>query len=169
MIWGCWQADGLIHYRGRCDNQVKIRGFRIELGEIETVLQSCAGIQDAVVVAQVNSKGNQRLVGYYTCQPEADISLATLKAQLSDTLPDYMVPAAYVALDVLPLTPNGKVDRNALPMADETAFARQAYEAPEGDIEILLATLWEALLGVQHVGRQDHFFELGDTPCYRYS
>jgi amino acid adenylation domain-containing protein len=137
----CWKSDGLIHYRGRCDNQVKIRGYRIELGEIETAIQRCSGIRDAVVVAQADDHGNQRLVGYYTLDADAIISPADLKSKLSETLPDYMIPAAYLALDHLPLTPNGKVDRKALPVVDESAFIRQVYEAPQGETEQLLASL----------------------------
>ncbi|MDW6002056.1 non-ribosomal peptide synthetase [Vibrio mangrovi] len=158
---GCWKQDGLIHYQGRCDNQVKIRGYRIELGEIETALRRCVGIQDAVVTAQKDKRGNQRLVGYYTQTAATTVSLADLKSRLNETLPDYMIPSAYMLLTQLPLTPNGKVDHKALPPADETAFAHREYEAPQSDIEQLLATIWSDLLGISQVGRQDHFFELG--------
>ncbi|WP_143169344.1 non-ribosomal peptide synthetase, partial [Vibrio quintilis] len=158
---GCWRPDGLIHYQGRCDHQVKIRGYRIELGEIETALQQCPGILEAVVEAQKNAAGNTWLVAYYVCEAAADVALTALKSQLSETLPDYMVPAAYVVLDELPLTANGKVDRKALPQPDESAFSRQAYEAPQGKTEQLLAQLWCELLGISRAGRQDHFFELG--------
>ncbi|WP_139281710.1 non-ribosomal peptide synthetase, partial [Vibrio aerogenes] len=173
---GCWGADGLIHYQGRCDNQVKIRGYRIELGEIETALQQCPGVEEAVVEAQQSAAGHPQLVAYYIAASggitisdgmtisgdgESAVDVSALKSQLSETLPDYMVPAAYVRLDEMPLTPNGKVDRKALPVADESAFARQAYEAPQGETEQLLAQLWCELLGLSRAGRQDHFFELG--------
>ncbi|WNJ96980.1 amino acid adenylation domain-containing protein [Vibrio ruber] len=158
---GCWKQDGQIHYQGRCDNQVKIRGYRIELGEIETALRRCAGIQDAVVTAQKDQRGNQRLVGYYTQTAGATVDLAVLKSHLHETLPDYMIPSAYMLLAQLPLTPNGKVDHKALPEADESAFAHRVYEAPQTEVELLLATIWCDLLGIEKIGRRDHFFELG--------
>ncbi|WP_157371998.1 non-ribosomal peptide synthetase, partial [Vibrio sp. MEBiC08052] len=158
---GCWKQDGLIHYQGRCDNQVKIRGYRIELGEIETALRRCAGIQDAVVTAQKDQRGNQRLVGYYTQTAGVTVDLTALKSRLHETLPDYMIPSAYMLLEQLPLTPNGKVDHKALPPADETAFAHRVYEAPQTEVEQLLAAIWRDLLGIEKIGRQDHFFELG--------
>ncbi|ASA55470.1 non-ribosomal peptide synthetase [Vibrio gazogenes] len=158
---GCWKQDGLIHYQGRCDNQVKIRGYRIELGEIETALRRCEGIQEAVVTAQKDQRGNQRLVGYYTQTVGVTVDLAALKSRLHQSLPDYMIPSAYMLLEQLPLTPNGKVDHKALPPADESAFAHRIYEAPQTEVEQLLATLWCDLLGLERIGRQDHFFELG--------
>ncbi|MDW6091096.1 amino acid adenylation domain-containing protein [Vibrio rhizosphaerae] len=158
---GCWKQDGLIHYQGRCDNQVKIRGYRIELGEIETALHRCRGIQDAVVIAQKDQRGNQRLVGYYTQATGEKVDLVALKSRLHETLPDYMIPSAYMCLAQLPLTPNGKVDHKALPAADESAFAHRTYEAPQTAVEQLLAAIWGDLLGIEKIGRQDHFFELG--------
>ncbi|MBD8900627.1 phosphopantetheine-binding protein, partial [Rhodanobacter sp. DHG33] len=86
---------------------------------------------------------------------------ATLRAHLGACLPDYMVPAAFVPLDALPLTPNGKLDRKALPAPGDTAYARRAYEPPQGEIEQTLATLWTELLGLQQVSRHDNFFEVG--------
>ncbi|MEI8632757.1 hypothetical protein P4S72_13675 [Vibrio sp. PP-XX7] len=140
-----WLPDGTIEYQGRQDAQVKIQGFRIELGEIESVLLSCQGIQEAVVVVQDVAQ-NPRLIAYFTqseTNTSADLVTAeVLKASLSEQLPEYMLPAAYVALDLLPLTANGKIDRKALPLPEETAFVTRVYEAPEGDIELMLAELW---------------------------
>ncbi|MCG1043369.1 amino acid adenylation domain-containing protein [Mycetohabitans sp. B8] len=151
--------DGNLEFLGRNDHQVKIRGFRIELGEIEACLAQHAQVRDAVVLAQGDGSG-KRLVAYVLT--EADESLAsTLCAHVAASLPEYMVPSAFVQLDVLPLTPNGKLDRRALPAPDDNAFVHQAYEAPQGELECMLATIWAELLGVERVSRHDSFFALG--------
>jgi amino acid adenylation domain-containing protein len=153
---GRWREDGRIEYLGRNDHQVKIRGFRIELGEIEAALQACVGVREAVVLAR-GEGADKQLVAYTTgnAQPQP------LRAALAARLPSYMVPAAYVPLDTLPLTPNGKLDRNALPDPQTSAYAAAPYEAPQGEMEEVLAAVWRDLLGVPQVGRHDHFFELG--------
>ncbi|WP_261888099.1 non-ribosomal peptide synthetase [Vibrio rhizosphaerae] len=160
---GCWLADGTIEYRGRNDDQVKIRGFRIELGEISSALQSCTGVQDAVVIARAfGESGDKQLVGYYTAaNQDAVPDVATLKAELSERLPAHMVPAVNVLIDAMPLTPNGKVNRKALPAPDIDSVVRHEYQAPVGDAEEKLAAIWSELLGVEQVGRADNFFELG--------
>jgi len=154
---GRWLADGTIEYLGRNDFQVKIRGFRIELGEIEAHLAAQAGVQEVAVVAREDQPGDQRLVAYYTGAAEAE----ALRAQAQAALPAYMLPAAYVKLETLPLTLNGKLDQRALPAPADGAYARRSYEAPQGDLEDALATLWAELLKVERVGRQDSFFALG--------
>ncbi|WAC44402.1 amino acid adenylation domain-containing protein [Pseudomonas sp. SL4(2022)] len=150
-----WRADGTLDYLGRVDHQVKIRGFRIELGEIESQLLALDGVQEAAVIAREAPAGKQ-LVGYVVAKQGADT--APLKAELAKVLPDYMVPAQIIALDKLPLTPAGKLDRAALP---EPTWQSQDYEAPQTDHERILAAIWAEVLGVERVGRQDHFFELG--------
>ncbi|MGA4059738.1 amino acid adenylation domain-containing protein, partial [Ralstonia nicotianae] len=139
--------------------QVKLRGFRIELGEIEARLSQCAGVSEAVVTMREDAPGEQRLVAYYV-SGEA-IEAQTLREQLQASLPEYMVPAAYVRLERLPLTPNGKLDRKALPAPEGQAYASTAYEAPQGEVEVALAGIWQTLLGVERVGRHDDFFTLG--------
>jgi len=156
---GRWLNDGSIEFLGRNDFQVKIRGFRIELGEIETRLSSHPAIREAVVLARTEQSGEKSLVAYYTGEQAIDI--ADLRHYLQDGLPDYMVPSAYVCLASWPLTSNGKLDRAALPAPTETAYARNEYQAPQGQIETQLAAIWAELLGLEQVGRQDHFFELG--------
>ncbi|UXA69070.1 amino acid adenylation domain-containing protein [Xanthomonas prunicola] len=157
----CWLADGTLDFLGRNDAQVKIRGFRIEPGEIEAALRSCAGVQEAVVIAR-NDTGEKRLVAYVIAdQKAAPVEPATLRTQLAAHLPDHMLPAAYVQLDALPLTPNGKLDRAALPAPDDQALDLHAYVAPQGELEQVVATLWSELLGVAQVGRRDDFFALG--------
>ncbi|WP_277758203.1 non-ribosomal peptide synthase/polyketide synthase [Pseudomonas sp. A34-9] len=151
-------ADGNIEYLGRNDDQVKIRGLRIELGEIQARLTQIEGVQEAVVLAREDVPGDKRLVAYYTGE-RSDIE--TLRSHLLEHLPDYMVPAVFVHLDGLPLSANGKLERKALPAPDLAALAAREYEAPVGEVEILLAALWAELLNVERVGRHDHFFELG--------
>ncbi|MGC5831634.1 non-ribosomal peptide synthase/polyketide synthase [Ralstonia pseudosolanacearum] len=156
---GRWLPDGSLEYQGRADAQVKLRGFRIELGEIEARLSQCAGVSEAVVTMREDVPGEQRLVAYYV-SGEA-IEAQTLREQLQASLPEYMVPAAYVRLERLPLTPNGKLDRKELPAPEGQAYASTAYEAPQGEVEVALAGIWQTLLGVERVGRHDDFFTLG--------
>ncbi|WP_057407755.1 non-ribosomal peptide synthetase [Pseudomonas amygdali] len=159
---GRWMADGSLEYMGRNDEQVKIRGFRIELGEIASRLNDHPDVIDAVVVAREDVPGDKRLVGYYTCgEDKTGLDIEQLRAWLSGLLPEYMVPAAFVRLASLPVTANGKLDRKSLPAPDRDSIASRAYEAPQGTIEIALASLWAELLHVEQVGRQDNFFELG--------
>ncbi|MQU78322.1 amino acid adenylation domain-containing protein, partial [Sinorhizobium medicae] len=161
--------DGNLEFLGRNDEQVKIRGFRIEPGEIAARLCEHELVGDAVVVARQDRAGDRRLVAYVVCGPEtvADDEddgsglAASLRAHLTSLLPDYMVPSAFVRLEALPLTPNGKLDRKALPAPDDDAYARTAYEAPQGAVETALAGIWQELLGLERVGRHDNFFELG--------
>jgi amino acid adenylation domain-containing protein len=156
---GRWLPDGTIEFLGRNDQQVKIRGFRIELGEIESQLLQVPGVREAVVIAHEGSPDEKRLVAYLSGDGLSDAR--ALRARLSQKLPYYMVPSAYVVLDRMPLTPNGKFDRKALPPPEDTAFGERVYEAPRGDVEGVLAQIWSELLRVERIGRQDHFFELG--------
>jgi len=158
---GRWLPDGSLEYLGRNDFQVKIRGFRIELGEIEARLAACAGVREAVVIAREDNPGDKRLVAYLVATPEQVPDAAALRLQLQQDLPEYMLPSAFVRLAALPLTANGKLDRQALPAPDHTAVATQAYQAPEGVVEQVIATIWQDLLGLEQVGRHDHFFALG--------
>ncbi|HEU4881105.1 MAG TPA: amino acid adenylation domain-containing protein, partial [Longimicrobium sp.] len=152
-----WRADGAIEYLGRLDFQVKVRGFRIELGEIEAALRQAPGVRDCTVVVRDDESGDRRLVAYVVGAVEAD----ALRDRLRQSLPEYMVPAAFVSLDALPLTANGKLDRKALPAPEGDAYARRSYESPLGEVEVALAEIWSELLGVEQVGRRDNFFELG--------
>jgi amino acid adenylation domain-containing protein len=156
---GRWREDGVIEYLGRNDFQVKVRGFRIDVGEIEKHLQEHPDVQDAVVLAHGDSPENTCLAAY--CVAADELGTATLASYLSDRLPAYMVPAAFVQMQALPLTPNGKPDRKAFPDPDDNAYVSRDYEAPEGETEMVIAEIWADLLARQRVGRRDNFFDLG--------
>ncbi|CVB88525.1 Tyrocidine synthase III [Serratia marcescens] len=155
-------ADGNIDYLGRNDRQVKIRGFRIECGEIEARVAGHPAVREAVVDV-LGEADTKRLVAWVVPEADADRQTlaVTLRQYLAGMLPEFMLPAAWVALDTLPLTPNGKLDRRALPEPQEDAYVREVYAEPEGELETLLAGIWRELLGIERVGRHDNFFELG--------
>ncbi|MBQ0984632.1 amino acid adenylation domain-containing protein [Streptomyces sp. F63] len=155
------RPDGSLDFLGRADDQVKIRGYRIELGEIETTLTTHPGLRDAVVIAREDTPGDKRLVAYLVPTGDTTPDTAELREFLGHTLPDYMVPAAYVTLDAIPLTANGKLDKRALPAPGQDAFARSAYIAPRTPAEERIAAVWRDVLGVDAVGVHDSFFDLG--------
>ncbi|OBB95586.1 non-ribosomal peptide synthetase [Mycobacterium sp. 852002-40037_SCH5390672] len=150
----CWGPDGQLRYLGRADEQVKIRGYRIELGEVQAVLAGLDGVDQAAVIAREDRPGDKRLVGYITGTADP----AALRAQLADKLPPYMVPTAVMVLDTLPLTGNGKLDKRALPSPE---YAASEYRAPADAIEEILADIYAQVLGVERVGVDDSFFDLG--------
>ncbi|WP_120312373.1 non-ribosomal peptide synthetase, partial [Mycobacterium mantenii] len=150
-----WGADGQLAYLGRADEQVKIRGYRIELGEIQTALAGLDGVAQAVVLAREDRPGDKRLVGYVTGTADP----AEIRAALAERLPTYMVPAAVVALVALPLTANGKLDTRALPAPEYQDIDR--YRPPDNAIEEILAGIYAEVLGLERVGVDDSFFDLG--------
>ncbi|MGZ6090168.1 MAG: amino acid adenylation domain-containing protein, partial [Polyangiales bacterium] len=153
------RADGSFDCLGRADFQVKIRGYRIELGEIETRLAGAQGVRDAVVIAREEIPGEKRLVAYVVASDGGALDLVGLRAELRRTLPEYMVPSAFVVLGALPLTTNGKVDRKALPAPDyATASASAEYVAPRDAVEEALAETFGDVLRVGGVGFHDDFF-----------
>jgi amino acid adenylation domain-containing protein len=159
---GRWRADGNIDFLGRNDSQVKLRGFRIELGEIEAQLARHERVKEAAVVVRDDVNGEKRLVAYVTQRSGGDLlSVEALRTHLQAVVPEYMVPTALVILESLPLTANGKLDRAALPVPELGAYASEKYEAPQGRVEEILAGIWEELLGLEQVGRDDNFFRLG--------
>ncbi|MEH2059372.1 MAG: amino acid adenylation domain-containing protein [Nostoc sp.] len=153
--------DGNIEYLGRIDNQVKIRGFRIELGEIETVLSQHPHVQASCVIAREDNRGDKRLVAYIIPQLQVTPTISVLRSFLKEKLPEHMVPSAIVILEALPVTPNGKIDRRALPAPEPSSESREKYVAPRNPIEEILAQIWQQVLKVELVGRDDDFFELG--------
>jgi natural product biosynthesis luciferase-like monooxygenase protein len=151
------RADGKLDYLGRADFQVKLRGYRIELGEIESRIEEQPGVRQAVVLAREDQPGDLRLVAYFT----GTATEATLKPALAGVLPEHMVPAHFVRLEVFPLTPNRKVDRKALPAPQVQVLADVDHVAPETDLQSQIAAIWSRVLGVPKVGAKDNFFALG--------
>ena len=151
----CWGADGQLQYLGRADEQVKIRGYRIELGEMQAALAGLDGVEQAVVIAREDRPGDKRLVGYVTGTADP----AEIRAALAERLPAYMMPAAVVVMAALPVTVNGKLDTRALPAPEYTAGDH--YRAPANAVEEILAGIYAQVLGVERVGVDDSFFDLG--------
>ncbi|RLT97984.1 non-ribosomal peptide synthetase [Ketobacter sp.] len=156
---GRYLANGVVEYMGRADDQVKIRGYRIELGEIESTVSQFSQVRESVVLAREDVPGDKRLVAYVLS--DETIDLAELKTFLGKSLPDYMVPKAYVVLSEFPLTPNGKVDKRRLPAPDDGSVAKNEYVAPRNDTEETLSQIWKEVLGLDRVGVTDNFFDLG--------
>ena len=150
-----WRGDGQLDYVGRADEQVKIRGYRIELGEVQAALAGLDGVEQAVVIAREDRPGDKRLVGYVTGAADP----AEMRAALGERLPGYMVPAAVVVIDGLPLTVNGKLDTRALPAPEYSDVDR--YRAPADAVEEILADIYAQVLGLERVGVDESFFELG--------
>ncbi|WP_181016043.1 non-ribosomal peptide synthetase/type I polyketide synthase [Pseudanabaena sp. BC1403] len=157
-----WLPDGTIEFVERLDNQVKIRGFRIELGEIEAALSQHESVRDAVVIVREDIPGSKKLVAYITPRAEHSPNVNLIKSYLQDQLADYMIPAAIIVLDKIPLTPNGKADRRALP-APVVMGGGANFIAPNTPKERILAEIWCSVLGLEQVGIEDNFFDIGGT------
>jgi amino acid adenylation domain-containing protein len=154
-----WREDGNLEFLGRVDHQVKIRGYRVELGEIESVLQNQTGVAQAMVIAREDQVGEKRLIGYVVAKAGEEMDSGKLRKELGQRLPDYMVPAVVMVLEAFPLTANGKVDRTALPEPEYEAPVE--YREPRTSAEEMLCNLFAEVLGVERVGLDDDFFEMG--------
>lgn len=153
--------DGNLEFADRLDLQVKIRGFRIELGEIEAALSNHPQVRETVVIAREDEPGTKRLVAYVVTEAAAPTT-SEFRQYLCQTLPDYMIPSAFVRLSSIPLTPNCKVDRRALPVPQATRGEREdSFVAPRDELELKLAKIWERVLKIQPIGINDNFFDLG--------
>jgi acyl carrier protein len=159
---GRWREDGCLVHLGRKDDLVKIRGHRVELGEVERVLLAAPGVADGAVVARPDRSGATRLVGYVVASGAVTIPVGVLSASLRVALPDFMVPSAFVFLDALPRTPTGKVDRRLLSAPDPVRPPLDTpFVAPSTPIERKVAAIWAEVLGIEPVGLDDGFLELG--------
>jgi len=159
---GRYLPDGNIEFVGRVDFQIKIRGYRIEAGEIEAALNQHPGVRSAVITAVGEERNKERLVAYIVPDEKPTPTIEELSEFLKRKLPDYMVPSAFVFLDALPLSANGKVDRRALPTQEDLLQKLEvSYVPPQTDVEQIIATVWQELLGVEKVGVNDNFFDLG--------
>jgi amino acid adenylation domain-containing protein len=159
------RPDGTFEFLGRADRQVKIRGFRVEPGEIEAFLETCEGVETALVTPVEIPGADKRLVAYLVPSAQTAIGVADLRAMASEHLPAYALPSYYVMVEILPLDPNGKVDRRALPSPwrSRDLLGLPPYEAPRTGVEEAIATVLVELLGLDRVGRDDDFFALGGT------
>ncbi len=155
--------DGAVEFLGRIDHQVKIRGFRIELGEIEAALEHHPGVLQGVVVARPD-RGGAQLVAFFVPRTAGEPGAAELREHLRQTLPEHMVPSAFVSLPELPLTPSRKIDRGGLVRreTDKPAGGKEgAFFAPRGRLEEKIAALWKEILGAERIGVRDNFFDIG--------
>ncbi|EJL22783.1 edeine biosynthesis hybrid PKS-NRPS EdeI [Brevibacillus sp. BC25] len=155
-----WMPDGRVEYVGRSDFQCKVRGYRIELGEIESALCQHPDITEAVVSVR-DTASNPYLSAYYMAERTLDSD--ELRAMLSKSLPDYMIPHFYTHMSMWPLTPNGKLDRKSLPEPDSLQDKHTEYQAPATRLEEQVAGIWREVLKRETVGMQDNFFQIGGT------
>lgn len=154
-----FDKKGEIYYLGRADNQVKVRGLRIELEEIENRILENPYVKKAKVVKQVI--GNREIISAYFIAKRR-IRTSELRKHLQNTLPNYMVPSYFTALDEFPYTPNGKIDKNALPIpSGMLQNKKEGYVKPKTDLEVKLVSIWEEILNTKPIGIKDNFFELG--------
>ena len=159
---GRMRPDGCLLHVGRQDFQVKIRGHRVEVTEVETALFELEGVKEAVVVGREEIPGDRRLVAYIVPASPHPPAVSDLRRLLAEKLPDYMVPSSFVVLDTLPLTATGKVDRRALPPPGQTRPALDTlFVAPRTPVEMGVARIWAEVLGLDRVGVDDNFLELG--------
>ncbi len=154
-----WYARGDMEYCGRIDHQVKIRGHRIELGEVENNLLKHDKIRKAVVIDKESRDGQKQLIAYIEC--DKGLSIINLRNFLSKQLPDYMVPASFIRVENIPLTSNGKVNRKLLPEQDNSLSLGNKYVAPRNKTEKALVNIWSEVLGVENIGIDDNYFDLG--------
>jgi len=158
-----WHPNGIIEILGRSDQQVKIRGFRIELHEIEAQLLKFESIKQSVVIERQDDKGEKNLCAYIVPRPSYSIDIASLREDLINVLPFYMVPAHFIPVENIPLTPSGKINQAALPSPKILTDANIPYAAPRSEVEKKLAGFWADTLGFEpeKIGIDDDFFRLG--------
>ncbi len=157
---GLWQEDGTILYLGRNDAQVKVRGNRVELGEIEAVVMACTSIKNCAAVVD-RSTGSERIALFYAA--ELALSPDSLKKELGNQLPKYMIPELWIGMEKLPLTANGKIDRKALRLPSVLPQSNIAFKQPENETERRIYAIWKDALHLVDFDVEDNFFEIGGT------
>jgi hypothetical protein len=161
-----WLPGHELEYLGRGDGQVKIQGFRIELGEVEAALVGHAAVREARVVAHTDASGTKRLVAYFVAPADAAPGARGLSEYLGAKLPPWMLPSVYLQIEAFPLTPNGKVDYAALPaptLGSMMTSVELGAEMAGTDLEQEIAAAWRMVLGAEHIGLEDNFFDIGGT------
>lgn len=162
-----WRADEVVEFVGRRDRQIKLRGYRIELDDVEAHLKQHPKVNDAVVIVRQEAAGDPHLVAYFTPLSDVPVEFTPrpeeIRAHLRKTLPDYMIPSAFVVLRAFPLTLTEKLDRKALPAPGPSAYSVQPYVPPKGALEETLVQIWKQLFNLDQIGREDNFFEIGGT------
>lgn len=153
--------DGKVEFLGRTDFQVKLRGYRIELGEVEALVREMEGVQEAVALVREDRPGDKRLVMYTVPKPGFKLSVETMRQNLRDKLPEYMVPSHFLVMQQLPLTPNKKTDRKALPAPSQVESQPATTTKPHSIFEAKVTGIWKDILGIQQVSLEDNFFDLG--------
>ncbi len=153
--------DGKLEFLGRKDFQVKIHGVRIELGEIEEGLRGIGGIEQAIVIAQPGPSGDAELFAYIITEDGLKIDHGLLRDQLAEELPPSMCPSSFIELEIFPLTPTGKIDRKAFPKPQHAEVAHGGGAEPETEVQRILVDIWTQLLGIDGIGIEDDFFDLG--------
>ncbi len=154
--------DGNIEFLGRTDHQVKVRGFRIELGEVESVINSYPDVIHSAVVVIGDTPSERKLAAYIMPEPNTNVDIDELRLFMRESIPEYMLPAAFMVLEQLPLNTNGKVDRSRLPEVDSVQHdLRKAFIPPRTEMEHKIASIWRDILRIDNVGLDDNFFELG--------
>lgn len=154
-----WMPDGNVDFLGRIDYQVKIRGFRIELGEIEACLLQHEALKEVVVIDRKNEAGDKYLCAYIVSEKE--LKTTEIRSFLSKKLPEYMIPAFYVRMEKLPLTPNGKINRKDLPEPEKAIVSEDEIIKPANEIEKTVLEIWQKILNVKSIGKNDNFFDIG--------
>jgi amino acid adenylation domain-containing protein len=164
---GRWQADGCLEHLGRKDDRVKIHGFRVELAAVEAALLELESISQAVVRTQQLKSGENRLVAYLVYSGSGSMTVSEVRSQLASRLPGYMIPTVMMVLKDIPVTASGKVDRRALPAPDASRPELEvAFQPPRTQVEAQLVAIWSDILGIEPLGIEDNFFDLGGSSLH---
>src|SRR5262249_8277945 len=167
---GRWRDDGKLEHLGRKDRKIKLRGYSVEPVEVERALLSLPGVRDAIVMTHRPLPDETRMIGYVASgQDGVALTASAVREAVSKILPAYSVPSEIIVLRELPMTLGGKVDRAALPPPGDPNGRTGDYRAPSGDRERIVAAIWSKVLGMEKIGVDDDFFELGGTSLQAFT